>query len=546
MKHLQILGLVLTLLSNRASAQFTDTNPHMSASNFGCVLPGDYDHDGNVDVLVMGKGSHDIAFTTLYRNVGGVFTDSGAVLLGLWPASASAAQSGAWGDYDGDGDLDLALTGLTTAGVPTTIVYRNDSGVFNPVAGSFLGVFAGAVTWADYDGDGDLDLLVTGITSATVGAPAATRLYRNDAGVFTSVAHPFQDVYLGPVAWADYDHDGHLDVLVCGADSSGGLSSILWRIQGGTFVDAGANLPGLDLGEARWADYDGDGNLDLLLGGNSNAGYLTRIYHNAAGTLTDIQAGLLPLIWSAAAWGDYDHDGDLDAMVVGYDPVAGASRSILYRNDSGSFVDSGLAFHNVFLGAVDWLDADNDGDQDLLLSGNESGSDILRLYRNDLAQGTALCFGDGTQSAACPCGNSGLAGHGCANSQVPAGALLMALGATNPDTLSLHASQMLPNASSIFLQGDGVLTNAAVFGDGLRCAAGQLLRLGLKGAVGGTSQYPGPGDLSIRAKAAALGAPIPAGATRTYQTYYRDPNANFCPAPQGNTWNITNAVQVVW
>ncbi len=374
--------IAILSLSGSALAQFVDTNPNMATSAFGCVVPGDFDNDGDPDVLVMGLGPHDIAFTTIYRNNGGVFTDSGIPLLALAPQSTSAENSAAWGDFDQDGDLDLAMIGLTTGQVPTTRVYRNDGGTFTPLSG-FLGVFAGSVAWGDYDGDGDLDLLVTGVTSLSVGAPPVTRLYRNDAGTFTSVAHPFQNAYVGPIAWADYDGDGDLDALICGADSTGALTATLWRNQGGTFVDAGANLPGMDLGEAVWGDYDGDGDLDLLFGGNTSAGPITRIYRNDAGTLTDIGAGLLPLLWSSGAWGDFDNDGDLDLMLIGYDPVAQVSRSILYRNDAGHFVNSGNVLQNVFLGCVSWIDSDGDGDLDLLLSRNHLGSDILRLYRND-------------------------------------------------------------------------------------------------------------------------------------------------------------------
>jgi hypothetical protein len=99
----------------------------------------------------------------------------------------------------------------------------------------------------------------------------------------------------------------------------------------------------------------------------------------------DANAGLQPLLWSSAAWGDYDNDGDLDCMVAGYDAVAQVKRSILYRNQEGTFVDSGATFHNVFLGTVSWADYDNDGDLDLLVAGNENGLDILSIYRNNNA-----------------------------------------------------------------------------------------------------------------------------------------------------------------
>jgi hypothetical protein len=362
--------------SAAGAQQFTEVDPGLTKAPNPCIIWGDYDGDGDLDVLVAGLGKQDVAFTTLYNNTGGVFTNSGISLTGLSRATA------AWGDFDNDGDLDLAMTGLTTAGVATTRVYRNDGGTFTPVAGNFTGVFAGSVTWADYDGDGDLDLLVTGVTSSVPGAPAATRLYRNDGGVFTSVPHPFPNCYLGAVAWGDYDNDGDLDVVIAGTGSDSSLIADLWRNDGGTFTNSGVSLPGTDLGFAVWGDYDNDGDLDLLFGGNSNDGFITRIYRNDNGVFTDANAGLLGLLWSSAAWGDYDNDGDLDLMLVGYDAVAQVHRSILYRNDAGTFVDSGAAFHNVFLGTVSWADYDNDGDLDLLLAGNENGGDVVSIYRN--------------------------------------------------------------------------------------------------------------------------------------------------------------------
>ena len=159
---------------------------------------------------------------------------------------------------------------------------------------------------------------------------------------------------------------------------------------------------------------------------------------------------------------------------------------------------------------------------------------------------TPFCFGDGTQATPCPCGNRGAPGRGCASSQVPAGARLDASGTTTPDTLVLTASDLLPSALSIFLQGNLPVHAGLVFGDGVRCAGGQLLRLAAKNAVAGVARFPEPGEPSISARAAELGAPIPAGGTRYYQTYYRDPSAMFCPPPAGNTWNVTQGVTVVW
>jgi hypothetical protein len=160
--------------------------------------------------------------------------------------------------------------------------------------------------------------------------------------------------------------------------------------------------------------------------------------------------------------------------------------------------------------------------------------------------GTAYCFGDGTLATPCPCGNSGSAGHGCQNSASTGGSLLTATGTTHPDSLVLHVANELPTALSIFLQGDANTATGVVFGDGLRCASGNLKRLSSKSAVGGATSFPQAGDNSISVQSAILGDPIPNGATRYYQVYYRDPSASFCPAPTGSTFNVSNGMSIVW
>ena len=171
--------------------------------------------------------------------------------------------------------------------------------------------------------------------------------------------------------------------------------------------------------------------------------------------------------------------------------------------------------------------------------------DVFARDRGPAYSSIAFCFGEGTQATACPCANSGAVGHGCANSHESSGALLAASGSTSPDSLVLSASQMLPTALDVYLQGD-TQVSGVVFGDGVRCVAGRLLRLSTKSAQLGASQFPEAGDPSIGARAAALGDVIAPGAQRFYQTYYRDPDAGFCAAPIGNTWNVTNGIVIRW
>jgi hypothetical protein len=151
--------------------------------------------------------------------------------------------------------------------------------------------------------------------------------------------------------------------------------------------------------------------------------------------------------------------------------------------------------------------------------------------------GTAYCFGDGTASVACPCGNAGGTGNGCASSINPLGANLTGSGNASiaGDTLALTGSGM-PNSNALYFQGTTQI--AAAFGDGLRCAGGTVIRLGTKLNVGGTSTYPAAGDLSVSVR----GNVTLAGSVRSYQAWYRNAAA-FCTP---STFNLTNGYSVTW
>jgi Tol biopolymer transport system component len=172
----------------------------------------------------------------------------------------------------------------------------------------------------------------------------------------------------------------------------------------------------------------------------------------------------------------------------------------------------------------------------------------MDVFVHDSGEGriVASCFGDG-HSLACPCANDGLPGHGCDNSAGTGGAKLAASGhsSLSADSLLLSASDEMSTALSLFVE-SGELTSPAVFGSGLLCLGGEPARLYVEFAVGGVATAPQAGDASIAARSAALGEPIPWGATRHYQTYYRDPALSSCPAGTNAPWNVTNALSAIW
>jgi hypothetical protein len=148
------------------------------------------------------------------------------------------------------------------------------------------------------------------------------------------------------------------------------------------------------------------------------------------------------------------------------------------------------------------------------------------------------CPGDGS-AIACPCGNNGAAGGGCANSMFPSGGRLSAAGtpSVSADTAVLAATS-LTGSIAVFFQGE-TQTSATIIDDGIGCVGGPIIRLGTKAVAAAASSFPQAGDLSISVR----GAIPPAGGTRYYQCFYRNAVAVFCPPA---TSNRTNGVRAVW
>jgi len=156
--------------------------------------------------------------------------------------------------------------------------------------------------------------------------------------------------------------------------------------------------------------------------------------------------------------------------------------------------------------------------------------------------GRTFCSGDGT-AAACPCATPGAWNGGCPNSAT-AGAILSGAGSahTGNDTLALLVRDLPLNATVLYLQGSTQVNggNGTVFGDGLRCVSGTILRLGTRPSSGGVSTWgfgaPGSPLLSVQSS-------VPSGGdVRLYQAWYR----NAAPYCSTATYNLTNALEVLW
>jgi hypothetical protein len=289
-------------------------------------------------------------------------------------------SSTAWGDYDRDGDLDLLLTGLSNAS-DVSRIYRNDgAGSFTDIAAALLPVEAGTGQWVDFDSDGDLDVFLCGTLPGI-----ASRIFRNDgAGAFTDVAAALPAVYQACADWGDVDNDGDLDLVLAGTDWASGEIARLYRNDGaGAFTALPLPVPGFRRGSLDLGDYDRDGDLDLLVSGLTTASQARAdVYRNDGGTFVDAGAPLLDLYDGRAAWGDVDADGDLDVLLDGSDSSASHVFTRIYGNDAGAFVDAALGLPGAGEGSdLAWGDYDADGDLDFAAIAVDFGGSAL--LRND-------------------------------------------------------------------------------------------------------------------------------------------------------------------
>ena len=307
-----------------------------------------------------------------------------------------------WGDYDDDGDIDLAIMGLNRSGEAQSLLYVNRGSTLTLVDADIVSLQEGDLAWGDYDGDGDLDLFITGEDAI---GNRANFLYRTDTSGGTdnagiAVAIRFRpDLSESSVDWGDVDNDGDLDFVLMGqsgATEAGAQLSFteIWANDGaGDFDTLGVNLTGLNNGESVFGDVDGDGDLDLAVTGVSSDGVRDfTVYRNdlASGSVSFADTGndLPGMESSDLAFGDYDRDGDLDLAAGGVTASDGPSTAIYANDGTGTYAEIGdVDLPGIQGGDLAWGDYDNDQDLDLVMVGNIGQQQkIFRVYENTIGQ----------------------------------------------------------------------------------------------------------------------------------------------------------------
>ena len=225
------------------------------------IVSGDFNGDGNLDLAFTSDYLGPDLLSAALGNGKGAFPGGGG-FSGLLDNLGSMAV----GDFNNDGILDLALTaGPRGSGSQLTIFLGNGDGSFNLAASqpAVTLVQASSVTTGDFDGDGNLDLAVTDDESPTI-----TVLHGNGDGTFTQVSgEPSLPVPGFFVTTADFNGDGKLDLIV---SSYPNTLAVYLGNGDGTFRPG--LVTGIDYGQygVGIGDFNGDGLLDLALTNTDN------------------------------------------------------------------------------------------------------------------------------------------------------------------------------------------------------------------------------------------------------------------------------------
>ncbi|WP_439185450.1 FG-GAP-like repeat-containing protein [Carboxylicivirga taeanensis] len=291
-------------------------------------------------------------------------------------------------DFDADGDIDVLMIGDDIEANAFSLIYLNDNLSFTESKiSSFPPLMDGAFDWADYNNDGKMDLAIMGFSQTD--GQLTTEIYTHDKE-FLKTDIQLTGISRGGIDWGDYNNDGLADLLIAGQDAESNSTTKLFENHGTYFSEVELpNVEGVSFGDVKWADFDGDGLLDFIISGvqgqaPETTAPITKLYKNTGSGFEEVlENTFIGVYETSIEWGDADNDGDLDVIITGF--TADNNGSTLYINEGTSFRIHETGLPNVFEGFAKWGDYNNDNQLDILITGNslESPAEICAVYSNN-------------------------------------------------------------------------------------------------------------------------------------------------------------------
>ena len=384
------------LYINDGAGNFSErVDPPFLSVESGSMAVADFNGDQHLDVILTGRLNQYGRFppgAKLYINDGtGIFEEMEATSLSRVSNSAIAVA-----DVNGDGFIDVLITGKDMSGNPIAKLYTNDGeGHFTEVLNTpFVGVDRGAVAISDLNGDSHADILITGKKGSF---SFTSKLYINDgSGHFSEMPNtPFVDVFLSTIAIEDVNQDRHPDVVISGVGDSFVRSTKLYINDGlGNFTEMPDILfDGMNWSSVAIVEVTGDQYPDLLCAGESSGrNEKTKLYANdGLGNFTELPESPFDDVSSSRITiGDVDGDQQNDVIITG--KKFGLSLLSVYTHSGNGHFKSKkeLPFARVYLSSASIVDLNDDQHPDLLITGR-TGISNFRYDRR-----TILYINDGT------------------------------------------------------------------------------------------------------------------------------------------------------
>lgn len=355
----------------------------------------DYNNDGFLDIAVYAQNPYiyDVmsdpqkaynALRIFRNNKDNTFEEQSMAL----PQYTGGAVS--WADFDNNGFPDIAVCGYYfgqySGAYNTTKLYKNDNGIFSYFQ-NLTSFHDGYFAWGDFNNDGNIDLAAGGQPGSV--APVSILYLNSGAPDYTMVEQPnvpLLGVSDGAAKWGDYNNDGWIDLVIAGNTNDGNYKVVLYENNKGIdFINSTVLLQFERTflnSNIDWVDYDKDGNNDIIWTSDINN---TIFHNNGDNTFTQID-NAFPAGNSNCSFaiGDFNNDNAADVVFA----RGGQKFKSLYQNNNNLFT-----LRTDFIqpysddGSVAWGDYDNDGDLDIITASHYKASNYsfnVNILKNNL------------------------------------------------------------------------------------------------------------------------------------------------------------------